>query len=168
MKKVIIGMFILCLTTPFFAQNENIKTLPEVVIHNVNYEYLSDVNIEDEASVVEFLQNEVANFNLKNADVYEDEESRYEIYFIIPNGYICANYNNNGEITSTLEKFNNSKLPPIVLNSVINEFPGWSITKNTYSVTYNQGRGAAKSYKLILENGNHRKKVKTDGVGNIL
>ena len=57
MKKVIIGMFILCLTTPFFAQNENIKTLPEVVIHNVNYEYLSDVNIEDEASVVEFLQN---------------------------------------------------------------------------------------------------------------
>jgi hypothetical protein len=168
MKKVIIGMFILGLTTQLFAQKTNIEELPAVVLHNVNYKYLSDVNMEQEASIVEFLQNEVANFNLKNADVYEDEESRYEIYFIIPDGYICANYNCAGEITSTLEKFNNSKLPSSVLYTVLNKFPGWSISKNTYSVTYNYGKGAAKSYKLILENGNQRKRVKTDGVGNIL
>jgi hypothetical protein len=168
MKKVIIGMFIIGLTTQLFAQNTNIEELPTVVLHNVNYKYLSDVNMEHKASIVEFLQNEVANFNLKNADVYEDEESRYEIYFIIPDGYICANYNYNGEITRTLEKFNNSKLPPTVLKSVINKYPGWSISKNTYSVTYNHGKGVAKSYKMILENGDQRKKVKTDGVGNIL
>ena len=168
MKKVIIGLFILGLTTPLFAQNKNIEELPTVVLHNVNYKYLSDVNMEHEASFVEFLQNEVANFNLKNVDVYDKEESRYEIYFCIPEGYICANYNNNGEITSTLEKFNDSKLPPPVLKSVINKFPGWSISKNTYSVAYNQGKGVAKSYKLILENGNDRLRVKTDGDGNIL
>jgi hypothetical protein len=168
MKKVIIGMFILGLTTQLFAQKTNIEELPTVVLHNVNYKYLSDVNMEQEASIVEFLQNEVANFDLKNTDVYDDEESKYEIYFMIPDGYICANYNNNGEITSTLEKFNNSKLPLTVLRSVTNKYPGWSISKNTYSVTYNYGKGAAKSYKLIIENGNQRKKVKTDGVGNIL
>ena len=168
MKKIITAMLILGLTIQLFAQNTSIEKLPEVVLHNVNYQYLSDVNTDNEASIVEFLQNEVANFNLKSTDVYEDEESRYEIYFIIPSGYICANYNNEGEITSTLEKFNNSKLPPTVLNSVIHKFPGWSISKNTYSVTYNQRKGVDKSYKLILENGNRRIKIKTDGVGNIL
>lgn len=168
MKKIITAMLILGSTIQFFAQNTNIEKLPEVVLHNVNYKYLSDVNTVQEASIVEFLQNEVANFNLKNTDVYDDEESRYEIYFIIPNGYICANYNNDGEITSTLEKFSNSKLPPTVLNSVIHKFPGWSISKNTYSVTYNQRKGVDKSYKLILENGTRRIKIKTDGVGNIL
>lgn len=168
MRKVIIGLFVLGLTTQLFAQNKSIEELPTVVLHNVNYEYLSDVDVQHEASVVGFLQNEAANFNLKNADVYDKEESKYEIYFCIPEGYICANYNNNGKITSTLEKFNNSKLPATVLKSVINKYPGWSISKNTYSVTYNQGKGVAKSYKLVLENGNDRLRVKTDGDGNIL
>jgi len=168
MKKVIIGLFIIGLTTQLFAQNKNIEELPTVVLHNVNYKYLTDVNTEHEAGIVEFLQLEVANFNLKNTDVYDEEESKYEIYFSIPEGYICVNYNNSGEITSTLQKFHNSKLPPVVLKTVINKYPGWSISKNTYSVTYNQRKGADRSYKLILENGNRRIKVKTDGVGNIL
>jgi len=168
MKNFIIGLFLIGLTTPLFAQNTNIEELPTVVLNNLNYKYLSDVNIQDEAKIVDFLQNEVANFNLKNTDVYDDEESKYEIYFMIPDGYILANYNNNGEITSTLEKFNNSKLPPTVLRSVTNKYPGWSISKNTYSVTYNHGKGAAKSYKLTLENGDHRIRVNTDGEGNIL
>jgi hypothetical protein len=168
MKKVILGLFILGLTTAMFAQNTNIEELPTVVLHNVNYKYLSGVNIEHEAQIVGFLQNEVANFDLKKADVYEGEESSYEIFFMIPNGYICVNYNNNGEITSTLEKFNNSKLPPIVSSSVTNKYPGWSISKNTYSVQYNQVKGTAKSYKLILENGNQRIRIKTDDEGNIL
>ena len=168
MKKVILGMFILGLTTAMFAQNTNIEELPTVVLHNVNYKYLSDVNTEHEAQIVGFLQNEVANFDLKIADVYEDEESRYEIFFMIPDGYICAHYNNNGEITSTLEKFNNSKLPPIVSRSVTVRYPGWSISKNTYSVKYNQGKGTAKSYKFILENGDQRIRIKTDGEGNLL
>ncbi|MBE9490208.1 MAG: nicotinate-nucleotide adenylyltransferase [Bacteroidetes bacterium] len=168
MKKVIVGLFILGLTTQLFAQNTNIEELPTVVLHNVNYKYLSDVNINNEAQIVEFLQNEVASFNLKNTDVYDDEESKYEIYFMIPDGYILANYNNEGKITSTLERFNNSKLPPTVLRSVTDNYPGWSISKNTYSVTYNHGKGAAKSYKLILENGDQRIRVKTDGNGKIL
>ncbi len=168
MKNVIIGLIIIGLTTQLFAQNTNIEELPTVVLHNVNYKYLSDVNIQYEAKIVEFLQNEVANFNLENTDVYDNEESKYEIYFMIPEGYILANYNNEGKITSTLEKFNNSKLPPTVLRSVTNKYPGWSISKNTYSVTYNHGKGAAKSYKLILENGDHRIRIKTDGNGNIL
>ena len=168
MKKVILGLFILGLTGQMFAQNTNIEELPTVVLHNVNYKYLTNVYTEHEAQIVGFLQNEVANFDLKRADVYEDEESSYEIFFMIPDGYICANYNNNGEITSTLEKFNNSKLPPIVSRSVTNEYPGWSISRNTYSVKYNQGKGIAKSYRLILENGNQRIRIKTDGEGNIL
>ena len=168
MKKVFIGLIVIGLTTQLIAQNKNIEELPTVVLHNVNYQYLSDVNMEHEASIVEFLQNEVANFNLKNASVYDKEESKYEIFFRIPDGYICANYNNDGEITSALERFYNSKLPPVVLKSVINEYPGWAISKNTYSITYNQGKGVAKSYKLILENGNRRIRVKTDGDGNIL
>jgi len=168
MKKVIIGLFIIGLTAQLFAQNTNIEELPTVVLHSVNYKYLSDVNINHEAQIIQFLQNEVANFNLKNTDVYDEEESKYEIYFMIPDGYILASYNNNGKITSTLERFNNSKLPHNVLRSVTDTYPGWAISKNTYSVSYNQGKGAAKSYKLILENGDQRMRVKTDGNGNIL
>ena len=44
MKNFIIGLFLVGLTTQLFAQNTNTEELPTVVLNNVNYKYLSDVN----------------------------------------------------------------------------------------------------------------------------
>jgi len=168
MKKIIIGLFILGLTIQSFAQVVKDEKLPEVIIHAVNYKYLNSVNSEDVDISVDLLEQKVANYDLKNADVYVDEYKLYNVSFYIPDGYILAAYDGEGKIIRTIEKFKNSKLPSSVMSSVNDKYPGWAVSKNVYKVNYSQTQGVKKRYKFILDNGVKRIRVKTDGKGNLL
>ena len=168
MAKILTWIFILAYTISMLAQSTSVEILPEIILQKVNYGYLHDVDSGDEAQIVSMLENEVANYYQDEYDSFAGEESRHEVYFIIQNGYIFAHYNSNGEVTRTMERFRNTKVPLMVSLSIDENYPGWIISKNTYLVSYVQNEGVAKTYKLILENGNHQIKVKTDCDGNIL
>ncbi len=168
MKKIIIGLFVLGLTIQSFAQVVKDEKLPEVIIHAVNYKYLNSVNSEDGDITVDLLEQKVANYDLKNSDFYVDEYKLYNVSFFIPDGYILAAYDGEGEIIRTIEKFNNSKLPSSVMRSVNDKYPGWAVSKNVYKVSYSKTQGVTKRYKFTLDNGVKRIRVKTDGKGNLL
>jgi hypothetical protein len=55
-----------------------------------------------------------------------------------------------------------------VKKSVSKRFPGWTITKDVYRVNYSDKKGAKKTYKLVLENGDEKLRVKADEDGNFL
>jgi hypothetical protein len=65
----------------------------------------------------------------------------------------------------TAEKYEEVDLPIPVLKSVTMRFPNWSITKNIYRVFYHDTDGVKKRYKLTLENGDQRMKIKIDDTG---
>ncbi len=168
MKKLILGLLVLGFTTQFFAQVEKVEKLPEILIHSLNYKYLSNVNTDDGDISVDLLEQKVANFDIKSSDFYIDEFKLYNVSFYIPEGYILAAYDGEGKITHTIEKFKNSKLPSSVMKSVNDRYPGWTVSKNVYKVNYSQSQGVTKRYKFILDNGDKRIRVKTDGKGNLL
>jgi hypothetical protein len=56
-------------------------------------------------------------------------------------------------------------LPSAVTNSVTNRFPNWKISNDVYQATYYDEKGSDKKYKLQLENGNKRMKVKVNEKG---
>ncbi|WP_142786305.1 nicotinate-nucleotide adenylyltransferase [Changchengzhania lutea] len=163
MKKLMLGLFLMGLTTQIFAQDPT--QLPEVVIVH-NYKYLNSVNSEDVAIPVEKLQLKVSDFNVKNLDIYSDEYDLYDVYFIIPEGKILASYNNEGDLLSTAERYKDINLPSPVLKSIVNRFPNWSISKNVYLVNYHDTGNIRKLYKITLENGKQRIRVKVDDQGN--
>ena len=168
MKKILIGLFVIGLTIQTYAQVDKVVELPEVVIHAVNYKYISSVNSEDADISVALLEQKVANYDIKDADVYVDEFKLYNVSFYIPDGYILAAYDGDGNILHTIEKFKNSKLPASVMATITKEYPGWSISRNIYRVNYSMTQGAKKRYKFTLDNGYERIKVKLDEEGTIL
>lgn len=155
------------LTIQTFAQTETEK-LSEVEILGVNYKYLNDVGDSEVAIPIKILENKVANFDLKNAEFYEDESQDYKVYFKIPEGKILAVYNSEGEVLRTTERFENIRLPLSVANAVIEKYPGWNITGDIYLVNYRNKRGAIKTYKLFLQKGDEKKRVKTDDQGKFI
>jgi len=169
MKKLFLGLFILGLTIQGYAQVETVD-LTEVEVLGVNYKYLSEVGTSESevAKPVKILQRKAANFDLKSAEFYVDEEMDYDVYFKIPQGKILAIYNGEGEIIRTSERFKDIALPLEVVNTVLNEYPGWIIGSDLYLVTYRRGKGAEKTYKLLLEKGKERKWVKTDDKGKFI
>ena len=166
MKKLIISLFIIGLTTQLYAQ---IVELPEVEITAVNYKYLNTVDREDLAQPVKMLQEKVALYDLKKSDLYSDEYDSYYVTFYIPDGKIVAAYDTDGKIVRTIERFKDVKLPLNVSRAIVERFPGWSITGDVYKVSYHENGGVTKmQYKVRIENGDETLKLKIDEMGNFL
>ncbi|MCO5725157.1 nicotinate-nucleotide adenylyltransferase [Robiginitalea marina] len=169
MKNFILGLLILGLTSPIMAQVIKTEELSEVVLYATNYKYLNSVASEEPAAIpVEMLERKVAAFNLEDSDYYQDDYDFYQIRFFIPDGKILAAYDKDGKILRTIEKFKNVKLPESVSNAVLDRFPGWTVSEDTYLVKYHQTKGVEKSYKLTLENGDKKIRIKLDDKGNFL
>lgn len=159
---VIAGALTLGFMAPVFAQ----EVLPEVTVVATNYKYLKAVGGQDVAQPVQMLQRTAANYDVKHSEYYEDDYDNYFISFFIPEGQILAAYNKNGKLIRTAEKYKNVKLPAAVTKAVVNRFPKWKISNDVYLVTYyDDNKGTTKRYKLLLENGNKRLKVKADETG---
>jgi hypothetical protein len=142
--------------------------LSEVEVIAVNYKYLNAVEGEKVAIPVKNIEEYAAAYDVKNASFYEDDYDHYFVSFFIPDGKVLAAYDRNGKLLRTVEKFKNTTLPPSVGQAVAKRFPQWKVAKDTYLVTYHEAAGATKKYKLLLENGNKRMRVKLDERGEFI
>jgi hypothetical protein len=168
MKKIILGLLALGLTIPIFAQDVKVIELSEVVIRPMNFKYLNATDSKDAAIPVKTLERAVASYDITEAEFYQEDFDYYSVSFFIPDGKIVAEYDNEGKIIRTIEKFKNISVPDDVKTAVLKRFPNWTITKDVYRVTYTEDNGANKVYKLTLKNGDKRMRVKVDDVGTFL
>lgn len=159
-----LGAFMLGITIPSFSQ----EVLPEVTVVAVNYKYLKSVDNKEAAQPVKLLERKAAAFDVKNSEYYEDEYDTYFISFYLPEGRVLAAYDKDGKLLRTAEKFKNVALPPAVRQSVGNRFPQWRISKDVYLVNYYDAGGSKKMYKLLLENGSKRIRVKINEKGEFI
>ncbi len=166
MKKLLLALLAIGLTTQFYAQVINDGMLPEVEVRATNYKYLNSIDNSEAPFPAKLLEDKVAKFDVRSSEFYEDGSDFYRVYFYIPDGYITAAYDRNGKILYTIEKFKNVALPHDVASSVAERFPGWKIAKDVYKVNYEAKSGAKKEYKIVLENGKKtiRVKVSEEGV----
>lgn len=158
-------MFMLGLIFQSFAQ---ITELPEIKLVAVNYKYLDAAGNEDAALSVQQLQQQVAEYDVKKTDFYTDEYDLYNVNFFIPEGKILASYDKDGNLLRTAEKFKDVALPQAVREAVAGRFPNWIITGDVYLVNYHGPDKVTKLYKILLENGEQRMRIKTDEKGNFL
>jgi hypothetical protein len=142
------------------------ELMPEVTIKSVNYKYIRSVLDTTGAQAVKTLQKMAATYDIKNSEYYDDEYESYSVSMYIPQGQILAVYDANGKLLRTAEKFKNVSLPPAVRNAVYTSFPDWVIARDVYLVNYTEEGMNNKMYKLLLQNGDQRKRVKTDEKGN--
>lgn len=165
MKKLLLGILAIGLSAQFYAQVINDGMLPEVEVRATNYKYLNSVDNTEAAVSVKLLEDMVAKFDVRSSEFYEDGNDFYRVYFYIPDGKIVAAYDKDGKILYTIEKFNNVALPNNVASSVAERFPKWKIAKDVYKVNYDVDSGTKKQYKIVLENGKKRIRIKVDDDG---
>ncbi len=169
MKKLLLSLLCVGLTSPMLAQVIKTEELSEVVLYATNYKYLNSLASEEPVAIpVKMLERKVAAFNLEDSDYYQDDYDYYQINFYIPDGKILAAYNADGKIIRTIEKFKNVKLPESVNNAVLDRFPGWVVSEDVYLVRYHETKGVEKTYKVTLKNGDKTLKLKLDDKGNFL
>ena len=169
MKKLLLGLLCIGLTSPVLAQIIKTEELSEVIVYATNYKYLNSLASEEPAAIpVQMLERKVAAFNLEESEYYQDDYDYYQIRFYIPDGKILAAYDKDGKILRTIEKFENVKLPESVSNAILDRFPGWTVNEDVYLVRYHKDKGVTKTYKVTLVNGEKTLRIKLDDKGNFL
>lgn len=143
--------------------------LPEVRIIASTYKYLNAADNREMSQPVRMLEFQAASYDVKKSDVYNDEYDGYYVSFYIPDGKILAAYDKDGKLLRTAEKFKNTKLPAVIREAVTQRFPNWRIAQDIYQVYYyDQKEHADKTFKVLLENGDKRLKVKLNEKGEFL
>lgn len=143
--------------------------LPEVRIIASTYKYLNAADNREMSQPVRMLEFQAASYDVKKSDVYNDEYDGYYVSFYIPDGKILAAYDKDGKLLRTAEKFKNTKLPAVIREAVNQRFPNWRIAQDIYQVYYyDQKEHADKTFKVLLENGDKRLKVKLNEKGEFL
>ena len=168
MKKFILSLLVIGLTSQVYSQITKVEELSEVVVTAVNYKYLNQTDNKEAAVPVQMLQRKVAAYDVTTKDYYQDDYEYYTVEFYIPDGKIVAAYDPDGKILRTIEKFNNIKLPTAVSEALLDRFPNWTVASDVYRVTYTEKMGAKKVYKLKLENGDKEMKIKMNEDGDFL
>tara|TARA_R110002050_G_scaffold100607_2_gene208380 strand:+ start:27745 stop:28245 length:501 start_codon:yes stop_codon:yes gene_type:complete len=166
MKKLILGLLLLGLTTLTNAQTIE---LSETVI-DLNYKYLNAIDSDTAPECVKILKEKVVSYdNTKLSSLYDDEYATYKVSFYIPEGKIVAVYDINGKIVKTIEKYNDVRLPLVVMQAVSKRFPNWGIVSDAYHINYHCKKDTVKQeYKIKIKNQDEIITVKTNENGMFL
>lgn len=174
MKTFLIILFFFSLTTNSFSQGENsnskegeikMSDLPAVVIKSAGKDfsvYLPDRNPDEN---VRALQEQFISY-----DLGKDYEG-YDTYLVVlesPKGSLSATYNANGKLTSVVENYQNIQLPAKVIYSIYKEYPGWTIVKDKFLYTQEEGDVLKKEYNLKIKKENNIRKIVVKPTGEII
>lgn len=104
------------------------------------------------------------NFDV-NQLIAETDDKKYDSYFVSfksRKGELKVNYDKKGNIVNAFQRFKNVPLPQAVAQQLFKENKGWSMTKNVHVASERNGKLNRDFYRITMENGKDRKKVKLD------
>ncbi|HLV40559.1 hypothetical protein [Xanthomarina sp.] len=166
MKTYVLGLLFFGLTNLMIAQsdlavltpsNQNMYASSKTVL---NAEYLNTFTTQDFSIKIEKLQNLVANYNIKMADVYQAKNNgSYTVDFKEGDNIITAVYNKNGVLLSCDENYQAIKLPYAVSSKLIKEYPHWAIKEVKCNIKYIKDNERSIVYHVAINNGGKTKKI---------
>ena len=171
MKTYVLGLIALGLTNLMIAQNDIAhvtnseammysKSKSAVSVTDLNRDYLSTASHDGVAVVVKKLQKIVANYNIKNADVYQSKRNTtYTVNFKEGDNTVVAIYNKAGKIVSCKEHYQDIRLPYNVSTKIAKEYPGWSFDKINCEIVYAIDKASLTTYEIVIKKARKSKNV---------
>ena len=106
----------------------------------------------------------IANFDIANFIIQNEKEDydSYQITFKSAKGSLKADYDKEGNLVGTFQKFKNVVMPLNVRRMVYANYKGWTVKENKYIASGNSDLVEKELYKLKLERGNEKQRVKLD------
>ena len=114
-----------------------------------NEEYLISVREASTPDEVLESQTMVSEFDVTKAEGFEGRNAPFTTVFKFNKGIVRAQYDQNGQLISSVEDFTDVRLPMEVRNEVFNRYgEEWELVDNRYSVHYTRGKEAKVFYTI--------------------
>ena len=174
MKTLIFSLLLIAVTLVGHAQEQKVTELEEAEVgfapldvkitrdgDSFTYKIEEGYTGEFSKDAIGFMK---ANFNIQNfiAELENENYDSYLVTFKSGNGHLSADFDKDGNLVKTFQKFEDIVLPLDVRREVYISNKGWTMTSNKYIAS---GRGdllEKEMYKIKLENGNQKRNIKLD------
>jgi len=165
MKTIKLFITLLFVTVIATSQNNVAYTNVSILKNNsksINSSYLAITKKKNVAEGIKDLQKMAAEYKLSDQDIYNSKDpSIYTVEFKSDLNKLVVQYNQNNEILSTIETYENSKIPSSIQEKIAKTYPGWQATKNILKVKYTKNRNDLEySYTVTLSKNNITKTLK--------
>lgn len=178
MKNLIIGLFLIGLTTLGFSQQKKGKikavqlkdvtvntTLSDISLLNFNFSYLDKVQDNTTAAPVKSFQAYASRYDIMNLSEFDGRQELFQVMFKGTKGYIVAYYNNEGKILSTNERYRDIKIPKKMVRHILSEYPDSKFLKMVHTVHFKENNDVKKIYRIRILNDNSKKNLKITTTG---
>lgn len=169
MKRMLVAVFAMAVINVGYSQVEEVE-LESVTVSAtpINTTYLKDVLDNNAPEIVKDMQHRVASYDITESDLFSEDSDMYKVFFEYTNSWIVTTFNNEGKILRSYEKFKDVLLPPAIRNAVYKKYPGWTLHKDIYLVSYYADKDTKKKYRIQIRKNDEKKNLKVDTFGNII
>jgi len=174
MKKLVILIVSVMIANTINAQSEDIAfayldndSFTESTVNNrqftidksaYNYASAKGTNA---SSVIKHMENIIANYDLTTNRAFDtSNRANYKVVFKQKNSKAIVNYNTDGEIISSIERYKNVKIPIKIAVLISLNNNGFYLKKTTVYKRYKRNTGFVTNYKVIISNGQETKTLK--------
>ena len=170
--KITLGVFLMTTAIAFANNNDPIendkgKSISEAKSIKspleLNSDYVAVVHETSSRDEVKYFSTIISEYDVRQAEDYDAEKKDYTADFKSKDGFARAAYDDNGRVVSVKKTFKNVMLPSEIQQHISENYAGFEIVKNKYTVSYNLGEDVEKTYILNLKNGKEKKKIRVNG-----
>lgn len=149
----------------FCAYSQNVIELEETELtfepsaKVIFKDYANGKLVVEESYAKQFESNAI-KFLTENFDIYqflrENKLERFDqvtVSITSHNGYMKAEYDGNGELKRTFQKFKDLRLPLAVMEQIQDNYRDWSVLKNKYTATSVGSQIDSEKYVIHVQNG---------------
>lgn len=128
-----------------------------------NYTFIIKENYVGEfiKNPIEFM-NENFDINAFIATINNDDYDEYIVTFKSAKGYLEANFDDDGTLLKTSQRFKDIVLPLNVRRELYRNHKGWTMVQNKYLASGKGERIDREVYKIKIKNGNQSQNIKID------
>ncbi len=163
MKKVLI--FSLMMGWAFCAYSQDVIQLEET---KLTFEPSAKVIFKDyangklvvEESYAKQFEGNAIKFLTENFDINQfirenniEKTDRISVSISSPNGFLKADYDGEGELRRTFQKFRDLRLPLAVMEQVQDNYRSWIVLKNKYMATSKGSQINSEKFVIHVQNG---------------
>ncbi len=175
MKTFMVILLLIGLTFSSYSQDKKMENgekgnvkfeeLPAVVIKRAGADFSVYLPDKHPSKSVTDLQEKFVAYDLGKD--YEGFES-YLLIMQSKNRNLAATYNENGKLIRVVENYKNIRMPNSVIYSIYKNYPEWTVVKDKYTYTQEEGDILKKQYNVKIKKGKEIMRLKVNDKGEIL
>lgn len=129
----------------------------------LNSDYVVVVHENASQKEAKYFSAIISEYDVRQSEGFDARDKDFTVRWKSSKGFAVASFDDDGRVINVKKVLKNIALPDYIYKHVSENYEGFEIVKNKYTVSYNLGEEVDKTYVVKLNNGKEKVKIRVHG-----